>query len=61
MEKGVSMQQAIDKIGDMIDDCYKCWYKALGDMRSFGEDVDREMLRFVDVCRLVALGNLHWR
>lgn len=45
----------------MIQDCYKRWYHALANMPVFGEEVDREVLRFVDGCRNVALGNLHWR
>lgn len=54
-------QESVDTIGTLIDNCYKRWYTALADMESYGEQVDREVLKFVEVCRFVALGNLHWR
>ncbi|RYP24797.1 hypothetical protein DL765_000343 [Monosporascus sp. GIB2] len=60
-EQGLSTQQAVDRIGTMLDNCYKRWYKALADMPVWGEEIDRQVLRFVDVCRNVALGNLYWR
>ncbi|RYC55946.1 hypothetical protein CHU98_g10274 [Xylaria longipes] len=60
-EKGLSIQQFIDQIGVMINDCYRRWYTALADLPSYGRGVDSEVLKFADVCRFVALGNLHWR
>jgi len=59
--QGLSTQQAMDNVGVMIDNCYRRWYRALANMPVWGEKIDREVLRFVDVCRGVALGNLHWR
>lgn len=56
-----SVQKAMDKIGDMIDDCYRQWYLALADLPSYGEEVDREVMKFVEVCRAMAHGNLYWR
>lgn len=61
MEQGSSMQEAVDKIGDMFHECYRRWYLALAELPVWGEAIDREALRFIDVCRDVALGNLHWR
>ncbi|KAK8052035.1 Presilphiperfolan-8-beta-ol synthase [Apiospora rasikravindrae] len=60
MEQGSSPQQAVDKIGDMINGCYVRWYSALAALPPYGEDIDREVLKFVEICRCVALGNLHW-
>ncbi|KAI3393167.1 hypothetical protein diail_4655 [Diaporthe ilicicola] len=60
MEQGRTMQEAVDRIGEMINDCYRRWYKALLELPIFGEEVDREALRFMDACRNVALGSLHW-
>ncbi|OTA61599.1 Presilphiperfolan-8-beta-ol synthase [Hypoxylon sp. EC38] len=60
MEQDMSLQQSVDKIGVMIDGCYRRWYTALAELPSYGEKIDREVLRFVEVCRCVALGNLHW-
>ena len=55
------MQLALNRIGSMLDDCYKRWYTALANMPVLGEEVDRQVLKFVDACRNVALGNLYWR
>ncbi|KAK7702856.1 hypothetical protein SLS64_009467 [Diaporthe eres] len=60
MEQGRSMQEAVDKAGHMIEDCYRRWYLALAELPLWGEAVDHEVLRFVGACRNVALGSLHW-
>ncbi|KAF2971668.1 hypothetical protein GQX73_g1886 [Xylaria multiplex] len=59
-KQGLSEQQAVDKIEDMLDDCYRRWYRALAEMPVWGEEVDREVLKYVDGCRNIALGNLYW-
>ncbi|KAK4032622.1 isoprenoid synthase domain-containing protein [Parachaetomium inaequale] len=59
-KQGATEQEAVDKIGEMIEDCYRRWYSALAAMPVWGEKIDREALRFVDACRNVALGNLYW-
>nr|AHY23930.1 terpene synthase [Hypoxylon sp. E7406B] len=60
MEQGLSLQQAVDEIGSMISNRYKDWFFALADLPSYGEEIDRQALLFAEVCRHVALGNLHW-
>lgn len=60
IEQDMSLQQSVDKIGAMIDNCYRRWYTALAELPPYGEKVDSEVLHFVEVCRRVALGNLHW-
>ncbi|KAK2596069.1 hypothetical protein N8I77_013577 [Diaporthe amygdali] len=55
-----SAQQAIDKIGEMTNDCYRQWYLALAGLPSYGERIDREVTKFVEVCRAMAHGNLYW-
>ncbi|KAG9254334.1 Presilphiperfolan-8-beta-ol synthase [Emericellopsis atlantica] len=57
----LTIQQAVDKIGDMVTDCYRRWYLALAELPSYGEKIDREVMKFVEVCRAVAQGNLYWR
>ncbi|KAL5370952.1 Cell wall endo-beta-1,3-glucanase [Paraphaeosphaeria sporulosa] len=56
-----SVQQAMNTIGNMINDCYRQWYLALADLPSYGEKLDREVMKFVEVCRAIAHGNLYWR
>jgi hypothetical protein len=60
-DRGLTTQEAMDAIGAMTTTCYHRWYTALSNLPTWGEKVDRDVLRFVDVCRDVALGNLHWR
>jgi len=48
-------------LGEMLDECSRRWYRALAELPIYGEETDREVLRFVKVCRDVALGNLYWR
>ncbi|KAI8292528.1 putative fructose-bisphosphate aldolase [Colletotrichum sp. SAR 10_98] len=61
MEKdGLSIQQAMDEIGNMVNQCYRRWYLALAELPSYGEKIDREAMRFVAVCRALAQGNLYW-
>ena len=55
------MQSAVDRLGSMLDECYKRWYIALANMPVLGEEIDRQVLKFADACRNVALGNLYWR
>ena len=61
MEQGNSEQQAVNRISGMIDECYKRCYSALANMPVMGLEVDRELLKFVEACRNVALENLYWR
>ncbi|OAL01858.1 Presilphiperfolan-8-beta-ol synthase [Phaeosphaeriaceae sp. SRC1lsM3a] len=56
----LSVQEAMDRIGDMLNDCYRQWYLALADLPSYGEKIDREVMKFVEVCRAMAHGNLYW-
>ncbi|KAI1206482.1 Presilphiperfolan-8-beta-ol synthase [Annulohypoxylon truncatum] len=60
MNQGLSAQQALNRISDMINECYKRYYVALANMPIWGEKTDRSVLRFVEACRDAALGNLHW-
>jgi hypothetical protein len=58
---GCSTQNAMDVLGEMLDECSRRWYRALAALPIYGEEMDRQVGRFVQVCRDVALGNLYWR
>ncbi|KAI5921428.1 Presilphiperfolan-8-beta-ol synthase [Camillea tinctor] len=60
MNQGLSAQEAMDRIGKMLDDCYKRWYTALATVPWKGEETDRQVLRFIGCCQIIALGTLHW-
>ncbi|TGO18467.1 hypothetical protein BPAE_0381g00040 [Botrytis paeoniae] len=42
----LSAQQAVDKIGDMVNDCYRRWYLALAELPSYGEKIDHKVMNF---------------
>lgn len=56
-----TIQEAVDKIGDMVNECYRTWYLALAELPVYGEKIDREVHKFIEICKNVALGNLNWR
>ncbi|KAH7230890.1 isoprenoid synthase domain-containing protein [Fusarium tricinctum] len=60
LDQGLTDQQAVDQIGEMLYNCYRRWHAALNELTSWGEAVDRDVMKFVNGCRNVALGNLHW-
>lgn len=60
-EKGYTGQQVMDAVGETTRQCYRSWYLALAEMPSWNEETDRTALKYVEACRNVALGNLHWR
>lgn len=57
----LTIQEAMDKIGSMVNECYRRWYLALADLPPYGEKIDREVMKFVEICRAMAQGNLYWR
>ncbi|KAK1244446.1 hypothetical protein MKX07_003245 [Trichoderma sp. CBMAI-0711] len=56
----LSDQESMDKIGRMLEACYESWYNALDELPVWGADIDQEVRRYLDACRNVGLGNLHW-
>lgn len=57
----LTIQEAMDRIGSMVNECYRRWYLALADLPPYGEKIDREVMKFVEICRAMAQGNLYWR
>lgn len=60
-KQGLSEQQAVDAVEEMFSGLYKGWYLALSELPSWGEQIDREMLKYIDGCRHLAIGNIYWR
>lgn len=58
--KGLSEQQAVDALGEMVNRLYKEWYRALAEMPTWGEKVDREVLKYCCGCRDIAIGDHYW-
>lgn len=51
----------MDAVGDMFSALYKGWYLTLAEMPAWGEEVDKEVLKYIDGTRDMAIGNIHWR
>ncbi|KAJ9138714.1 Terpene synthase metal binding domain protein [Pleurostoma richardsiae] len=57
---GLDEQQAVTRIGEMLDECSRRWYISLAQLPIWGEQIDKAMLRYIWGCQCIALGNLHW-
>jgi hypothetical protein len=58
---GSSMQEAVDRVSEMLNDCYRRWYRALAELPVWGYKIDRQVLKLLDGYRDVAMGTLYWR
>ncbi|KAK5635500.1 hypothetical protein RRF57_011212 [Xylaria bambusicola] len=58
-DKGSSAQQSMERLGVMVNDCYRLWYTELAELPQCGKEMDREALKFVDLCSLIPLANLY--
>lgn len=45
----------------MIQQRYRRWYMALAEMPSWGSEMDRIVLKYLDGIRGIVLGSLLWR
>ncbi|KAG7432271.1 (+)-eremophilene synthase [Fusarium oxysporum] len=59
-KNGFTTQQAMDRAGELQDECYRRWYLALTSMPVWGEATDREVLRCIEACHSFPLGDLLW-
>ena len=59
--QGLTHQQAVDQVNDMIQNCFHRWDVAQAEIPSWGPLVDIEVQKYVTGCQELALGNLHWR
>ncbi|KAI1734644.1 isoprenoid synthase domain-containing protein [Xylaria scruposa] len=47
MRKGYSEQEAMDKTGEMMNDCHKDWDNAVSNLPSWSEETDKEVRRYL--------------
>ncbi|KFG84812.1 terpene synthase metal binding domain protein [Metarhizium anisopliae] len=59
-KNGLSIQKAMDRAGELQNECYRRWYIALANMPVWGERVDREVLKYIQACHSFPLGDLLW-
>lgn len=57
----MSMQEAVDEVGRMLEKCFDKWHKARASIPSWGEDTDEQVRKLLNVFRDVTLGCLYWR
>lgn len=54
---GLTEQEAMDRIGEMVEDCYQRWHEALNDLPPCDDDQTRsDVLRYVEGCQNIVLG-----
>ncbi|TGJ85524.1 hypothetical protein E0Z10_g3263 [Xylaria hypoxylon] len=58
--QGCSEQEAMDRTGDIMDQCQNDWDNAVANLPSWGEETDKEVQRYLGACRDVARANLWW-
>ncbi|KAI0536211.1 isoprenoid synthase domain-containing protein [Xylaria digitata] len=58
--QGCSEQEAMDRTGEVMEQCQKDWHNAVANLPSWGEETDKEVQRYLGACRDVARANLWW-
>ena len=61
MKQGYSVQEAIDKVGDMLDECYRSWHEAEAALPSWGEKIDAQVKKVLELYWRMPMGALNWR
>ncbi|KZZ92810.1 terpene synthase metal-binding domain containing protein [Moelleriella libera RCEF 2490] len=57
---GISLQEALVKLGEMLDDRYKAWDRAVAELPTWDETTDKAVQRLLNVFRRMPLSNAHW-
>ncbi|KAL7940468.1 isoprenoid synthase domain-containing protein [Trichoderma barbatum] len=60
MKQGHSEQEAMNKTGELMENCQRDWDDAIATLPCWGEKVDKEVQRYIDACGHVARANLLW-
>lgn len=60
MKQGYSEQEAMDKTGELMENCQRDWDDAIDNLPSWGKEEDVEVRRYVDACGHVARANMLW-
>lgn len=60
-QDGLSLQQSFDHVSDILNACYRRWHMAVANMPIYGEQLDRQIYKYIENCRNIALANVHWQ
>ena len=58
---GLTEQEAYDRVHELMRERYRSWYLALAELPIWGEEIDRQVQRYIKGMQDVALANAHWR
>ncbi|KAK6503362.1 hypothetical protein TWF481_008382 [Arthrobotrys musiformis] len=61
LRQGFTLQEAVDKIGDMVCDRYEKWEEALRCLPKWGKGMDVRVRKLIQGYADMVWGNLYWR
>ena len=59
--QGYSAQEAYDQAGELLKERQREWYLALARIPSWGEQIDRQVQRYIQGVQDGVIANLNWR
>ena len=60
-QKGLSQQEAYDRVNDLLNSRYRAWYVSHSQLPLYSEAIDAQIQMYVKGCQDVILDNLNWR
>lgn len=58
---GMPAQEAFDMVDELLRERYRRWDIVEGGVRSWGEEVDAQVARYIEAIKCVVKANLYWR
>lgn len=58
---GMPAQKAFDMVGELLQERYRRWDVIEGQVRSWGDEVDEQVQRYIEAIKCVVKANLYWR
>ncbi|KAK9783989.1 hypothetical protein SCAR479_00548 [Seiridium cardinale] len=58
--EGSSAQEAVDKVGQLIQRSIRQWHHSLLDIPIWGEKIDKQLQKYLKGCLELSIGNLNW-
>ncbi|ETS80849.1 hypothetical protein PFICI_08378 [Pestalotiopsis fici W106-1] len=57
---GLTMQEAVDRVGEMLQGCFEKWHTSRAQIPSWDGLIDQNVHKLLNVYRDLALGSLYW-
>ncbi|KAH8762474.1 isoprenoid synthase domain-containing protein [Diaporthe sp. PMI_573] len=57
---GMMAQEAFDTVGELLQERYQNWDVVEGQVRSWGEEVDTHVRKYIEAIKCVVKANLYW-